>query len=131
MLPPPPPPPMARPVAIIRSTGELTMASANSPPTSSTPPMTNNSSPEGHCHESALSPSPPNLSSDMSSVRVSSVVTSPFAVSREYTFSHIHTQPGQVINFVLQTCWHNPMGILPECYLLPADGRSNSPLCGQ
>ncbi|KAK6620148.1 hypothetical protein RUM44_006548 [Polyplax serrata] len=95
MLPPPPPPPMARPVAIIRSTGEL----ANSPPTSSTPPMTNSSSPEGHCHDPALSPSPPSLGTDMPSVRVSSVVTSPFAVSREYTFSHIHTQPGQLFSY--------------------------------
>jgi nuclear factor I len=74
------------------------MSSANSPPTSTTPPM-GNSSPEGHCHEGTLSPSPPSLGPDMSSVRVSSVVTSPFAVSREYTFSHIHTQPGQLFTY--------------------------------
>ncbi|XP_061394218.1 LIM domain-containing protein A-like, partial [Musca vetustissima] len=45
MLPPPPLPPMARPVAIIRSTGDLTMVS--SPPTStaiSPPPLTSVSS---------------------------------------------------------------------------------------
>lgn len=36
MLPPPPLPPMARPVAIIRSTGDLTMV--GSPPSSITPP---------------------------------------------------------------------------------------------
>jgi hypothetical protein len=29
------------------------------------------------------------------------VVTSPFSVSREYAFTHIHTQPGQVSTFLL------------------------------
>lgn len=42
MLPPPPLPPMARPVAIIRSTGDLSII--NSPPTSITPPSVNNMS---------------------------------------------------------------------------------------
>lgn len=55
MLPPPPLPPMARPVAIIRSTGDLSII--NSPPTSITPPSVNNMSsphqPEQHIGESS------------------------------------------------------------------------------
>ncbi|KAJ9581190.1 hypothetical protein L9F63_023629, partial [Diploptera punctata] len=111
MLPPPPPPPMARPVAIIRSTGELTVATANSPPASSTPPMVGG---EGSPRESrgpnnALSPPPPVVvassaaASSSSSVDVvptsRTVVTSPFSVSREYAFTHIHTQPGQLFSY--------------------------------
>lgn len=42
MLPPPPLPPMARPVAIIRSTGDLSII--NSPPASITPPTVNSMS---------------------------------------------------------------------------------------
>ncbi|XP_066997225.1 nuclear factor 1 X-type isoform X2 [Anabrus simplex] len=103
MLPPPPPPPMARPVAIIRSTGELTVTTANSPPASSTPPMG-----EGSPRDSrgpgpgTLSPSPPasSASATVEVVPVSrSVVTSPFSVSREYAFTHIHTQPGQLFSY--------------------------------
>jgi hypothetical protein len=54
----------------------------------------------------ALSPSPPvaeassATASSSSSVDVvptsRTVVTSPFSVGREYAFTHIHTQPGQV-----------------------------------
>lgn len=55
MLPPPPLPPMARPVAIIRSTGDVT----NSPPSSVTPPCAENSPPEEVLGSSELSPSPP------------------------------------------------------------------------
>jgi len=74
----------------------MSSSAAGSPP-SGTPPMTGNSSPtENHFQDGALSPSPPALGSELSPVRVSTVVTSPFTVSREYTFSHIHTQPGQV-----------------------------------
>ncbi|XP_037925626.1 nuclear factor 1 X-type isoform X2 [Hermetia illucens] len=61
MLPPPPLPPMARPVAIIRSTGDLTMV--GSPPSSITPPAgasgTITSSPHHHHqhqHSSATDP---------------------------------------------------------------------------
>ncbi|XP_021922795.1 nuclear factor 1 X-type isoform X8 [Zootermopsis nevadensis] len=111
MLPPPPPPPMARPVAIIRSTGELTVTTANSPPASSTPPMGGG---EGSPRDSrgpnnALSPSPPvavassAAASSSSSVEViptsRTVVTSPFSVSREYAFTHIHAQPGQLFSY--------------------------------
>lgn len=41
MLPPPPLPPMARPVAIIRSTGDLSII-GNSPPSSLSPPTVSN-----------------------------------------------------------------------------------------
>ncbi|KAF4526906.1 hypothetical protein B566_EDAN008349 [Ephemera danica] len=109
MLPPPPPPPMARPVAIIRSTGELSVATSNSPPTSSTPPMGESSPRDGRGSNSTLSPSPPVSSASSSQgnsqppsdVPPSSrtVVTSPFSVSREYAFSHIHAQPGQLFTY--------------------------------
>ncbi|XP_036231744.1 uncharacterized protein NfI isoform X2 [Bactrocera oleae] len=49
MLPPPPLPPMARPVAIIRSTGDLTMV--ESPPSSATPPNSNQSGKESSRHQ--------------------------------------------------------------------------------
>ncbi|XP_069694240.1 nuclear factor 1 X-type isoform X12 [Periplaneta americana] len=115
MLPPPPPPPMARPVAIIRSTGELTVTTANSPPASSTPPMGGGGGGgEGSPRDSrgpnnALSPSPPVAVASSASASSSSsvdvvptsrtVVTSPFSVSREYAFTHIHTQPGQLFSY--------------------------------
>ncbi|XP_075219088.1 nuclear factor I isoform X2 [Lycorma delicatula] len=94
MLPPPPPPPMARPVAIIRSTGELTVSVSNPPPPASVTPPVSDSSPDRV--------SPP---SSQSQVEVHgpgrTIVSSPFAVSREYpvTFSHIHTQPGQLFSY--------------------------------
>ncbi|XP_037946931.1 nuclear factor 1 X-type [Teleopsis dalmanni] len=50
MLPPPPLPPMARPVAIIRSTGDLTII--NSPPISITPPQ-NTQTPEQHANDNS------------------------------------------------------------------------------
>ncbi|XP_053967678.1 uncharacterized protein LOC128869194 isoform X1 [Anastrepha ludens] len=49
MLPPPPLPPMARPVAIIRSTGDLTMV--ESPPSSVTPPNVSHSTKEPSCQQ--------------------------------------------------------------------------------
>jgi Histone deacetylase complex, SIN3 component len=87
-------------------TGELTVATANSPPASSTPPMGGGegSPRESRGQSSTLSPSPPvvvaSSAASSSSVDVvptsRTVVTSPFSVSREYAFTHIHTQPGQV-----------------------------------
>ncbi|VVC45827.1 Hypothetical protein CINCED_3A011419 [Cinara cedri] len=112
MLPPPPPPPMARPVAIIRSTGELTIAPSNSPPTSNTPPMGGgggggggDGSPGGGRDSDQ---SPPPMNNQLSESQLSggggggrSVVTggSPFAVSgnRDYHFSHI--QHGQLFSY--------------------------------
>ncbi|CAG2053181.1 unnamed protein product [Timema podura] len=100
MLPPPPPPPMARPVAIIRSTGELTVTTANSPPAPGTPPMGDGSPRDSRGPNSALSPSPPVSSATIEVVPTSrTVVTSPFSVSREYAFTHIHTQPGQLFSY--------------------------------
>ncbi|XP_023722097.1 nuclear factor 1 X-type isoform X8 [Cryptotermes secundus] len=110
MLPPPPPPPMARPVAIIRSTGELTVTTANSPPASSTPPMGGEGSPrDSRGPNNALSPSPPvAVASSVTAASSSSVdvvptsrtvVTSPFTVGREYAFTHIHSQPGQLFSY--------------------------------
>ncbi|XP_054279491.1 nuclear factor 1 X-type isoform X2 [Macrosteles quadrilineatus] len=92
MLPPPPPPPMARPVAIIRSTGDLTVTTASSPPPSITPPVSDSSPDRG---------SPPSSQVDVQLPPGRTVVTSPFTVSREYPvpFSHIHTQPGQLFTY--------------------------------
>ncbi|XP_059469814.1 nuclear factor 1 X-type isoform X9 [Neocloeon triangulifer] len=105
MLPPPPPPPMARPVAIIRSTGELSVAASNSPPASSTPPMGDSSSPRDG-RGSALSPSPPASAGppisqgDLPPPPSSrSVVSGPFCVSRDYAFSHLHPQTGQLFTY--------------------------------
>ncbi|XP_017793494.1 PREDICTED: nuclear factor 1 B-type isoform X2 [Habropoda laboriosa] len=103
MLPPPPPAPMARPVAIIRSTGELTAASSNSPPTSSTSPT----------DPAELAPNQEQMAAAAAVGLVSSgcqssvdpagrkspariLVTAPHT-SREYTFAHFHSQPGQQI----------------------------------
>uniref|UniRef100_A0A1B6GL89 Nuclear factor 1 n=1 Tax=Cuerna arida TaxID=1464854 RepID=A0A1B6GL89_9HEMI len=92
MLPPPPPPPMARPVAIIRSTGDLTVTTASSPPPSITPPVSDSSPDRG---------SPPSSQVEVQLPPGRTVVTSPFTVSREYPvpFSHIHTQPGQLFSY--------------------------------
>ncbi|XP_012274773.1 nuclear factor 1 B-type isoform X3 [Orussus abietinus] len=95
MLPPPPPAPMARPVAIIRSTG------ANSPPTSSTSPndpselgpnqdqMAAAAAAVGLACQTSVDPS-----GRKSPARI--LVTAPHT-SREYTFAHFHSQPGQQI----------------------------------
>ena len=104
MLPPPPPAPMARPVAIIRSTGDLTSNSANSPPTSSTSPS--DQSDMGPNQEQMAAAAAVGLvSSCQSSVDPGGrkspariLVTAPHT-SREYTFAHFHSQPGQVSKF--------------------------------
>ncbi|XP_076243892.1 nuclear factor I isoform X7 [Calliopsis andreniformis] len=103
MLPPPPPAPMARPVAIIRSTGELTAASSNSPPTSSTSP-TDPSELASNQEQMAAAAAVGLVSSGCQSsvdpagrkspARI--LVTAPHT-SREYTFAHFHSQPGQQI----------------------------------
>jgi len=100
MLPPPPPAPMARPVAIIRSTGELA-TSANSPPTSSTSPT----------DPAELGPNQDQMTAAATVGLVGSacqnsveptgrksparILVTPHT-SREYTFAHFHSQPGQV-----------------------------------
>ncbi|XP_076223313.1 nuclear factor I isoform X7 [Nomia melanderi] len=103
MLPPPPPAPMARPVAIIRSTGELTAASSNSPPTSSTSPTDPSelaSSQEQMAAAAAVGLVGSGCQSSVdpagrkSPARI--LVTAPHT-SREYTFAHFHSQPGQQI----------------------------------
>ncbi|XP_071440189.1 nuclear factor 1 X-type isoform X3 [Hetaerina americana] len=123
MLPPPPPPPMARPVAIIRSTGEIMVAGSNSPPASSTPPIEASSREASGGRggsSSTMSPSPPvssagggggghgggpggqqggSQSGDGGPPPPRSVVTSPFSVGRDYAFSHIHPQPGQLFTY--------------------------------
>lgn len=105
MLPPPPPAPMARPVAIIRSTGELTAASSNSPPTSSTSPtdpaeLASNQEQMAAAAAVGLVSSGCQSSVDpagrKSPARI--LVTAPHT-SREYTFAHFHSQPGQVSSF--------------------------------
>lgn len=104
MLPPPPAAPMARPVAIIRSTGELTSNSANSPPTSSTSP-TDPSDMGPSQDQMAAAAAVGLVSSCQSSVDPGGrkspariLVTAPHT-SREYTFAHFHSQPGQVSKF--------------------------------
>lgn len=103
MLPPPPPAPMARPVAIIRSTGELTGTSANSPPTSSTSPTDPSELGPNQQEQMAAAAAVGLVSSACqnsvdpagrkSPARI--LVTAPHT-SREYTFAHFHSQPGQV-----------------------------------
>lgn len=105
MLPPPPPAPMARPVAIIRSTGELTATNSNSPPTSSTSPtdpgeLASNQEQMAAAAAVGLVSSGCQSSVDpagrKSPARI--LVTAPHT-SREYTFAHFHSQPGQVSLF--------------------------------
>ncbi|XP_049804982.1 nuclear factor 1 X-type isoform X2 [Schistocerca nitens] len=95
-------------VDIIRQTsaqkmrGELTVTSASSPPSSGTPPIAEGSPRDGRTpvQGNALSPSPPVSSAAVDVVPTSrTVVSSPFSVSREYAFTHIHTQPGQLFSY--------------------------------
>jgi len=110
MLPPPPPPIMARPVAIIRST-EMVSSSANSPPPSVTPPLSGEPSSGGGGGSGGgrtlapLSPSQ-HSTSVASSVsesvlhgRSGTVVSSTFGSGRDYTFSHLHAQSGQLFTY--------------------------------
>lgn len=99
MLPPPPPAPMARPVAIIRSTGELTVATAGSPPTSSTSPNDPGDLGSGADQMTAAGMVSSSCQGSVdpggrkSPARI--LVAAPHT-SREYTFTHFHSQPGQV-----------------------------------
>lgn len=107
MLPPPPPAPMARPVAIIRSTGELSATNSGSPPTSSTSPHDpsdlNGTSQDQQMAAAAAAAAAvglvgTNCQSGIETGRKSPtriLVTAPHT-SREYTFAHFHSQPGQV-----------------------------------
>jgi len=100
MLPPPPPAPMARPVAIIRSTGELA-TSANSPPTSSTSPT--DPAELGPNQDQMTAAATVGLVGSACQNSVESagrksparILVTPHT-SREYTFAHFHSQPGQV-----------------------------------
>ncbi|KAI9556303.1 putative nuclear factor 1 X-type isoform X3 [Daphnia sinensis] len=119
MLPPPPPPVMARPVAIIRST-DMT----NSPPPSVTPPPlgvgdnnASSSSGGGGSRGPPLSPTSigSNGGSDSQVLQhgrggggsggsssggpVSSAGSSSFGSGRDYTFSHLHAQSGQLFTY--------------------------------
>lgn len=98
MLPPPPLPPMARPVAIIRSTGDVSLSGPNSPPASITPPGSE-TSPADEVPEICSSPplSPGSHDRRKSpSQRQSVPSSSPYSTSRDYTFNHFHGQPGHV-----------------------------------
>ncbi|XP_029826772.1 nuclear factor 1 B-type isoform X2 [Ixodes scapularis] len=96
MLPPPPPAPMARPVAIIRSTG-LSPA-AQSPPQTSGAPSTPSSDPSNRDDpKDTDSPSPTPVCStagDPSPGGGSRSASSPFMPrsSSEHSFAHIHSQ---------------------------------------
>lgn len=96
MLPPPPPAPMARPVAIIRSTG------STSPPGTETP-----GPPSGRDSRKQVT-TPPTTTSTGSSTSNNvdtsinrSVMSSPFtSLGRpEHNFSHIHSQPPQLFSY--------------------------------
>ncbi|XP_012258409.1 nuclear factor 1 C-type isoform X8 [Athalia rosae] len=98
MLPPPPPAPMARPVAIIRSTGELTVTTAGSPPTSPSDPgdqlgnSTDQMTAAGLVSSSCQGSVDPGGRKSPTRILVAAPHT-----SREYTFAHFHSQPGQQI----------------------------------
>lgn len=122
MLPPPPLPPMARPVAIIRSTGDLSII--NSPPSSITPPnvnsmnsphqtdhstigesnntdISNTSSPPISPHEAAQQTNRKSSISTLVSQQPHSRLTSSYssstvAAGREYSFNPFHSTSGQV-----------------------------------
>ncbi|XP_011299235.1 nuclear factor 1 X-type isoform X2 [Fopius arisanus] len=109
MLPPPPPAPMARPVAIIRSTGELSATGSTSPPNSSTSPIDpadlNSTSQDQQLAAAAAAAAAvglvgPGCQSSVDATGRKSpariLVTAPHT-SREYTFAHFHSQPGQQI----------------------------------
>lgn len=108
MLPPPPLPPMARPVAIIRSTTDLTTM-VNSPSSSITPPSGSAMSSPHQEHASdpnsmsqpgsEMNTSPPMSPQAQMDVNRKSLtrISSPYSTGREYTFNHFHTQPAQVI----------------------------------
>lgn len=103
MLPPPPPAPMARPVAIIRSTGELAATTASSPPTSSTSPT--DPAELGPNQEQMTAAAAVGLVGSACQNSVESagrksparILVTPHT-SREYTFAHFHSQPGQVFS---------------------------------
>ncbi|XP_015118725.1 nuclear factor 1 X-type isoform X3 [Diachasma alloeum] len=120
MLPPPPPAPMARPVAIIRSTGELSATGSGSPPNSSTSPIdpadlnsTNQDQQLAAAAAAAAASAAAAAAAAGAAGLVGSgcqnsvdttgrksptriLVTAPHT-SREYTFAHFHSQPGQQI----------------------------------
>ncbi|XP_055704741.1 nuclear factor 1 X-type isoform X2 [Phlebotomus papatasi] len=104
MLPPPPLPPMARPVAIIRSTGDLTMIT--SPPSSITPPAaaalsSPHQEPEAGCASAAEIGSSPPLSPQLEASTRKSLtrISSPYSLGREYAFNHFHSQPAQLFSY--------------------------------
>lgn len=93
MLPPPPLPPMARPVAIIRSTSDLTLRA--SPPASITPPhITADELASQQQHQAQLEVGQADASPPLSP---RSRRQAPAYESREYSFNHFHAQPTQVI----------------------------------
>ncbi|KAK9723135.1 MH1 domain [Popillia japonica] len=101
MLPPPPLPPMARPVAIIQSTGDVSMTGTNSPPASITPPSSE-TSPADEVPEISSSPplSPGSHERRKSPSQRNTVPTSsPYSPSRDYSFNHFHGQPGHLFGY--------------------------------
>ncbi|XP_014486598.1 PREDICTED: nuclear factor 1 A-type isoform X5 [Dinoponera quadriceps] len=100
MLPPPPPAPMARPVAIIRSTGELTATTASSPPTSSTGSPTDpaelGTTNQEQMTAGLVGSACQNSVEPTGRKSPARILVTPHT-SREYTFAHFHSQPGQQI----------------------------------
>lgn len=98
MLPPPPLPPMARPVAIIRSTGDVPMSNTNSPPENITSPC-KETSPADEVLEISSSPplSPGSHERRKSPSQRNSVQqNNQYSPSREYSLGHFHGQTGHV-----------------------------------
>lgn len=114
MLPPPPLPPMARPVAIIRSPGDLSMVGGSAPSSNQMTPPQSMASPGGGHHSSEqenmstntdMNQSPPPLS-PQSQMDISrkplTRIPSPYSISREYaSFNHFQAQPTQVSSYML------------------------------
>lgn len=110
-MPPPPPPVMARPVAIIRSTGTRThdfkergdLIDCPLPDMTSSPPPPVTPPPLAQDSSANRSPMSPSASMGHSAAEMrgppttnSSNTSAPFG--RDYTFSHLHAQSGQVIS---------------------------------
>nr|CAI5827646.1 unnamed protein product [Callosobruchus analis] len=109
MLPPPPLPPMARPVAIIRSTGDVSMGSSpppsqqqsQPPPATITPPCSE-TSPADEVPDITSSP-PLSPGKKSPSLRNSVPTSSPYSPTRDYSFNHFHGQPGHLFSYPSMT----------------------------
>lgn len=100
LLPPPPLPPMARPVALIRSTGDASVSGSNSPPASITPPCSeaSASTAEDTADITSSPPLSPGNHKKAKSPTQRNVSISTAYQNRDY-FNHFNGQPGHLINY--------------------------------